>query len=553
MKTFCFICSLLLLHLPHIVAQKVDLEADFKKLDDAIQRKDLYINKQQQEIDAIKKDFATTAPYDKYVYFKRLFDKYMRFNPDSAEVYALRCKEVAQKAGMENEYLQSEIDVAMITALRSDCYKAKVLLDKIGPIDSLPPFLRVKLASVYMEFYIRRINLTLGSDVNILKITGDDFWNNFKHYFPEGSWSSDYYETLITHKDLKDRLLFHLQSSPKPSIQTAMIECALSKVYEKEGNKEQRCHHLIMSAINDIQMGNREAQSLVELINSSYVDLGSKRAFQYVMICTENANYYKDMGRSLNILKAHTKITKVFNDKLEQKVFYLSLISGLLGLSIAIILLLMYIISKKNRRRDQMLAKVDEMNAMLQEKIEQGNEMQKKLELSNDRLQQEIEHRNKNFLNVYHLTSQYIHEMQSSKKRVSNLITTGKIDKALKELNLTSDETDKYMNNFYMDFDKAFLSSHHDFLEKFNTLLKPEYQFKLTQDGNLTPELRIYALVSIGITDSVSIAKFLHYSPQTIYNYRFKMRHKANISETKFADVVCQFYTTKPKESLNAL
>ena len=151
------------------------------------------------------------------------------------------------------------------------------------------------------------------------------------------------------------------------------------------------------------------------------------------------------------------------------------------------------------------------------------------------------------------MTSQYIHEMQVSKKRVSNLITTGKIDKALKELNLTSGETDKYMNNFYMDFDKAFLSSHHDFLERFNTLLKSEHQYSLTQDGNLPPELRIYALVSIGITDSVSIPKFLHYSPQTIYNYRFKMRNKANISETKLADAVCLFYTTKPKDTLNDL
>lgn len=75
MKTFCLIYLLLLSHLPPIVAQQIDLEADFKKLDDAILKKDSYINKQQQEIDAIKKDFATTAPYDKYVYFKRLFDK----------------------------------------------------------------------------------------------------------------------------------------------------------------------------------------------------------------------------------------------------------------------------------------------------------------------------------------------------------------------------------------------------------------------------------------------------------------------------------------------
>ena len=117
------------------------------------------------------------------------------------------------------------------------------------------------------------------------------------------------------------------------------------------------------------------------------------------------------------------------------------------------------------------------------------------------------------------------------------MITTGKIDKALKELNLTSGETDKYINNFYMDFDKAFLSSHHDFLERFNTLLKSEHQYSLTQDGNLPPELRIYALVSIGITDSVSIAKFLHYSPQTIYNYRSAVKNRAKNKDTFDDDV----------------
>lgn len=58
----------------------------------------------------------------------------------------------------------------------------------------------------------------------------------------------------------------------------------------------------------------------------------------------------------------------------------------------------------------------------------------------------------------------------------------------------------------------------------------------------LTPELRIYALVCMGITDSVSIAEFLHYSPQTIYNYRLRVRHNACIPEKNFADAVAQMY-----------
>ena len=61
-------------------------------------------------------------------------------------------------------------------------------------------------------------------------------------------------------------------------------------------------------------------------------------------------------------------------------------------------------------------------------------------------------------------------------------------------------------------------------------------------DDKLTPELRIYALVSMGITDSVSIAEFLHYSPQTIYNYRLRVRHNAIIPEKNFADAVAQMY-----------
>lgn len=58
----------------------------------------------------------------------------------------------------------------------------------------------------------------------------------------------------------------------------------------------------------------------------------------------------------------------------------------------------------------------------------------------------------------------------------------------------------------------------------------------------LTPELRIYALICMGITDSVSIAEFLHYLPQTIYNYRLRVRHNACIPEKNFADAVAQMY-----------
>ena len=85
------------------------------------------------------------------------------------------------------------------------------------------------------------------------------------------------------------------------------------------------------------------------------------------------------------------------------------------------------------------------------------------------------------------------------------------------------------------------MASHPDSISRLSNLLRPECRVPLPPDA-LTPELRIYALVSIGMTDSISIAHFLHYSPQTVYNYRLRMRRNALISEKAFARTVADFY-----------
>jgi hypothetical protein len=83
---------------------------------------------------------------------------------------------------------------------------------------------------------------------------------------------------------------------------------------------------------------------------------------------------------------------------------------------------------------------------------------------------------------------------------------------------------------------------HPDFIDRFNELMKPDKKIIVPSAEVLTPELRIYALVSLGITESVSIADFLHYSPQTIYNYRLKVRHGSCIDEKEFADTIEKMY-----------
>lgn len=93
---------------------------------------------------------------------------------------------------------------------------------------------------------------------------------------------------------------------------------------------------------------------------------------------------------------------------------------------------------------------------------------------------------------------------------------------------------------FFHTFDQVFLNIYPDFVQDFNALLRPEEQIVPKEGELLNTDLRIYALVRLGITDSVKIADFLHCSVQTVYNNRLRVRNKSLIPKTEFAQTVQQ-------------
>lgn len=120
----------------------------------------------------------------------------------------------------------------------------------------------------------------------------------------------------------------------------------------------------------------------------------------------------------------------------------------------------------------------------------------------------------------------YIEKLDAYRKSLNSLVKSGKSDE-LKQLLKSSSVIDEELKAFYYQFDKTFLSLFPSFVEDFNNLLLPEEAIIPKKEGTLNTELRIYALIRLGITDSEKIAKFLRYSLTTIYNYRTKVRNKA--------------------------
>lgn len=140
-----------------------------------------------------------------------------------------------------------------------------------------------------------------------------------------------------------------------------------------------------------------------------------------------------------------------------------------------------------------------------------------------------------NMANAYiNLCYQYIERLDNLRKLVIRKIKANQQQELLSMLS-SSKRTVEANQNFFLQFDKIFLSLYPSFITELNTLLVPEAQIQLQNEDELTPSLRVAALIRLGITESAKIAGILSYSPQTIYNYRSALKNNA-IDKNRFEE-----------------
>ena len=137
------------------------------------------------------------------------------------------------------------------------------------------------------------------------------------------------------------------------------------------------------------------------------------------------------------------------------------------------------------------------------------------------------------FLNLY---SDYINHLDMYRKMVRNHITSNKYN-ALLELTKSKQLKDNELKIFYKNFDEAFLKIYPNFIDEFKELVKEEYRLEITNSKELNTELRIFALIRLGITNSSKISKILRYSVNTIYNYRATVKNNS-IDRDNFEDLI---------------
>lgn len=538
---------LLISQVTTIASSRYDLEDAFRQLGQVMEKRNVYIQIKESQISKAKRELTMTDfNADRYIHYKQLYNLYKKYDGDSAINYAQRCYEIGIASHREDWKKEATLNAARIMISRGVIFMSRDMLNKCGPIDQFPKDIQDKLAIALLN-YNKKVSARPTNNSTFWGLNNSPFPANWQFYKPYIKPNSIIYFNAmnalgIYRKDFKssvERLIARCQPSDYDRL--SKLYFLMASYMKTERDADGQLYYLILSAICDIKQVNRASSSMLQLIESPLIQQDINRAYSLSIICEEDAKAFKDYNRSVSIISAQDAIIKQYQHlRNTQRMFLIGAI--LLTLVLCIVVTTMFIILRTKARRQRVTNKNLKLlyEAQRQHAL-QIESMSNELRETNGKLLEEMKLRDKNFMDTYYLCTNYIKMYGNLKKSILALLKTHSYKDAVNKVSSTDFE-DTELREFYKKFDQAFLSTHTDFVERFNRLLKPEEQYHLEAEDSLPSELRIYALISLGITNSVSIAEFLHYSPQTVYNYRLKVRHKACINEKDFAKAVGDLY-----------
>jgi len=324
----------------------------------------------------------------------------------------------------------------------------------------------------------------------------------------------------------------------------SLVAFERSLIYELESNISEQKKQLILSAISDIQAAVKDNASLTTLALLLFEENDIDRAHKYINFSFEDADFYNSRLRFIIISNILPVITKAYQERSEiqrAKLQNLLIVISILGV---ILLFTVFYIFQQVRRLSRTRNELLKANEQLNKLNNKLNNTNIKLEKLNEDLSESSlvkEHYIGTFLSIQ---SNYIDKLDAYRKMVKKHIITKKVAD-LFEKTKSKQLIDNELKLFYKNFDDTFLHIYPNFVEKLNNLLIEEGEITPKNKGFLNTELRIFALIRLGITDSSKIAKLLRYSVNTIYNYRVKVKNNAAVPRDEFEDEVLKIGASK--------
>lgn len=264
---------------------------------------------------------------------------------------------------------------------------------------------------------------------------------------------------------------------------------------------------------------------------------------RYINVCLETSRIYNNLVRTVSIARVMDDILKAYQKRDEDQRTRLQFFLLIMSILLVIIIATAVVVWRQKRRLTQQREKLRESNQLINRQrtaLEEANtalaDANSHLTGANSALMEQNNLKEEYIGYVFAICSNYISKLDEYRKDINR---KAKVKQWAEILAITEKQTilGNELKEFYHNFDTIFLHVYPTFIEEFNALLLPEEQIVARNGELLNTDLRIYALVRLGITDSTKIADFLHCSAQTVYNNRMKVRNKA-IEKEHFTEQV---------------
>lgn len=513
-----------------------------------IDQKGVFMEIQERHIAQLEADLAKADRNNDRVYDiqKQLYQSYAPYKSDMAIRYASKNLLLARQTNNIHWVNESKLDLSSLYITAGMYIDSHQLLQEIKK-QELPHDLLIKYYDTWKNFfkfyafnnpntqaYLEKSNLYRDSLIAEL----DPSNRHYQIVYAEKLYDEDRIgEAKMILQDL-------LNQSTSENHERAVLAYALANVYRKEDNIKMQKKYYIISAISDIKNAIKENASM-QALASLLFDMGQvDHAYKCMKSSLEDAIFCNARFRTYEISKIFPIIDSAYQDnEAKRKSVLTTFLIIVCVLSIFLILAVIYVylqmrkIAHARRQLFEVNQELNKLNLALQHSNGELAEINMEISNVNVRLTEANQIKETYIGQFLDLCSMYINKLERFQLTLKKMVMGQKIEELTRILKSRT-MIEQEIKDLYTTFDHIFLHLYPNFVEDFNSLLLEEEQLTIKPNEVLSTELRIFALIRLGITDTSKIANFLHYSTNTIYTYRTKIRNKAAVPREEFDNMV---------------
>ena len=522
---------------------KKDFQSLLLEIDQAIEQSPEIVGQYERQIEETRQQYLhARQPEEKYELAFDLYERYKSFMNDSALYYlseAMHWAERNQESGVRSQEWKARV---------GNCQALKAFqCSTVGYYNEALAFLKSidkqQLDSVGLRNYYQS-QMHVYGELGYYSIIPPMKEQYFK-------LQTTYRDSLFAHIDHQDAdyLMYRIQelkgrqqleearkisdhwvSRVSPDSREYAIACYY-RWLSSEDEDELR-YWGAQSALSDVRHAVMDQASLLSLAELLNADGDLDRSYRYIRFTWDCNNRFNTRMRSWQITPILNVIEKNYQKAVEHNNSVLRMSIIVVSILALIVLAALFFVHRRNKQLASARNALSEangqlsiINSQLSIQKEELATLNSQLSIVNSQLTESNRVKEEYIGRFMSLCSQYIDKLDNYRKMVNKKMKNKELDD-LYQISKSTELKEKELEELYENFDSVFLHLFPNFIDDFNALLLPEVQVH-PKENRLTTDIRIFALIRLGIEDSSKIAEFLHYSVNTIYNYRARLKNGA--------------------------